>query len=154
MGEQGVLSFYNGISAAILRQMTYAMARFSAYDVLKKKLTLEDGSLPFYRMAFAGVVAGAIGGICGTPADIVLIRLQNDGSLPAEKRRNYKNAFDGVIRIAREEGGSELLKGVIPNMSRAIMMTGAQLCSYDVFKQLLLTTPYFNDNLGMHFSAS
>ncbi|KAJ2559210.1 hypothetical protein EV175_000439 [Coemansia sp. RSA 1933] len=130
------------------------MARFSTYEVLKKKLTLDDGSLPFYRMAFAGVAAGAIGGICGTPADIVLVRLQNDGARPVEKRRNYRNAFDGLIRIAREEGSSTLLKGVVPNTSRAIVMTGAQLCSYDTFKQLLLSTPYLNDGLPLHFAAS
>ncbi|KAJ2861012.1 hypothetical protein GGI22_002564 [Coemansia erecta] len=152
--EQGVLGFYNGISAAVLRQMTYSMARFATYDMMKKKLALEDGSLPFYRMAFAGVVAGGVGGICGTPADIVLVRLQNDGSLPVEKRRNYKNAFDGLFRIAREEGGKGLFKGAIPNVSRAMLMTGGQLCSYDAFKQLLLSTPYFNDGLPLHFSAS
>ncbi|KAJ1666127.1 hypothetical protein IW140_001846 [Coemansia sp. RSA 1813] len=152
--EQGVLGFYNGISAAVLRQMTYSMARFATYEAMKKKLELQDGSLPFYRMAFSGVVAGAVGGICGTPADIVLVRLQNDGSLPVEKRRNYKNAFDGLIRIAREEGGGGLFKGAIPNVSRAMLMTGAQLCSYDAFKQLLLSTPYFSDGLPLHFSAS
>ncbi|KAJ2555849.1 hypothetical protein EV175_002169 [Coemansia sp. RSA 1933] len=152
--EQGVLGFYNGISAAVLRQLTYSMARFSAYESLKKELSLKDGSLPFHRMAFAGVVAGGIGGICGTPADIVLVRLQNDGSLPVEKRRNYKNAFDGLIRIAREEGAGGLFKGAIPNVSRAMLMTGGQLCSYDAFKQLLLSTPYFSDGLPLHFSSS
>ncbi|KAI8320212.1 mitochondrial carrier [Martensiomyces pterosporus] len=152
--EQGVLGFYNGISAAVLRQMTYSMARFATYEMLKKQLSNEDGSLPFYRMAISGVVAGAIGGICGTPADIVLVRLQNDGSLPVEKRRNYKNAFDGLFRIAREDGPQGLFKGAIPNVSRAMLMTAAQLCSYDAFKQLLLSTPYFSEGLSLHFSAS
>ncbi|KAJ2691803.1 Mitochondrial dicarboxylate transporter, partial [Coemansia spiralis] len=30
--QQGLLGFYDGISAAVLRQMTYSMARFSAYE--------------------------------------------------------------------------------------------------------------------------
>ncbi|KAI9502135.1 hypothetical protein GGI25_003565 [Coemansia spiralis] len=152
--EQGVLGFYNGISAAVLRQMTYSMARFATYEYLKKSLATEDGSLPFYRMTLAGVAAGAVGGICGTPADIVLVRLQNDGSLPIEKRRNYKNAFDGLFRIAREDGAGGLFKGAVPNVSRAMLITGAQLCSYDAFKDLLLSTPYFKEGLMLHFSAS
>ncbi|KAJ2159372.1 hypothetical protein GGF46_003075 [Coemansia sp. RSA 552] len=151
--ERGVLGFYNGISAAVLRQLTYSMARFATYEELKKQLSNSDGSLPFYRMALAGVTAGAVGGICGTPADIVLVRLQNDGSLPAEKRRNYKNAFDGLLRIAREDGAGGLFKGAVPNVSRAMLMTGAQLCSYDAFKQLLLSLS-FSEGLPLHFSAS
>ncbi|KAJ2846393.1 hypothetical protein IWW36_004375 [Coemansia brasiliensis] len=154
ISQQGVLGFYNGISAAVLRQMTYSMARFATYEELKKQMSNSDGSLPFYRMAAAGITAGAVGGICGTPADIVLVRLQNDGSLPAAQRRNYKNAFDGLYRIARAEGPLGLFKGAVPNVSRAMLMTGAQLCSYDGFKQLLLSTPYFNEGLLLHFSAS
>ncbi|PIA15103.1 putative mitochondrial dicarboxylate carrier [Coemansia reversa NRRL 1564] len=152
--EQGVLGFYNGISAAVLRQMTYSMARFATYESLKKHMSNSDGTLPFYRMAAAGVTAGAVGGICGTPAEIVLVRLQNDGSLPVEKRRNYKNAFDGLFRITREEGTKGLFKGAVPNVSRSMLMCGAQLCSYDLFKELLLSTPYFSEGMPLHFSAS
>ncbi|KAJ1727465.1 hypothetical protein LPJ61_004553 [Coemansia biformis] len=152
--QQGPLGFYDGISAAVLRQLTYSMARFSTYEALKKQLTKDDGTLPFYRMAAAGITAGAVGGICGTPADIVLVRLQNDGSLPAEQRRNYKNAFDGLLRIARDDGVRGLFKGAVPNVSRAMLMTGAQLCSYDGFKDLLLSTPYFSEGMALHFSAS
>ncbi|KAJ1943237.1 hypothetical protein FBU59_002975 [Linderina macrospora] len=130
------------------------MARFSTYETLKKHLSNPDGSLPFYRMAFAGVIAGAVGGVAGTPADIVLVRLQNDGSLPVEQRRNYKNAFDGVFRIAREDGVQGLFKGAVPNVSRAMLMTAAQLCSYDAFKDLLLGSGYFKEGLPLHFSAS
>ncbi|KAJ1887036.1 hypothetical protein LPJ66_009329, partial [Kickxella alabastrina] len=102
--QQGALGFYNGISAAVLRQLTYSTARFGAYEAIKLELTKPDGTLPFYRMAASGILAGAIGGVCGTPADIVLVRLQNDGALPIDQRRNYKNAFDGIFRIAREDG--------------------------------------------------
>ncbi|KAJ1643472.1 hypothetical protein J3B02_002884 [Coemansia erecta] len=152
--HEGPLGFYNGISAAVLRQMTYSMARFATYDIMKKQLANEDGSLPFYRTAIAGIVAGAVAGVCGTPADIVLVRLQNDGSLPADQRRNYKNAFDGLFRIAKDDGIRGLFKGTVPNVSRAMLMTGTQLSSYDGFKELLLSTPHFDEGMPLHFSAS
>lgn len=37
--------------------------------------------------------------------------MQNDCKLPKEKRRNYKHAIDGVIRICREEGPKKLFNG-------------------------------------------
>lgn len=40
----------------------------------------------------------------GTPSDVVMVRMQADGKLPVEQRRGYKNVFDGLIRITREEG--------------------------------------------------
>lgn len=45
-----------------------------------------------------GVIAGAIGAFVGTPAEVALIRMTADGRLPPEKRRNYKNVIDALIR--------------------------------------------------------
>ncbi len=90
----------------------------------------------------------------GNPADLVNIRMQNDSKLPVDLRRNYKNVFDGLFRVVKEEGPSSLLKGVGPTASRAVLITLGQLGGYDFFKQKLLSTPYFKDNLTTHFSAS
>ena len=46
------------------------------------------------------MLAGAVGGIFGSPADIVNIRMQNDGKLPEASRRHYKNAL-GTCRASR-----------------------------------------------------
>ena len=51
-----------------------------------------------------GMAAGAVGAFVGTPAEISLIRMTGDGRLPVEQRRNYKNVFDALFRIIREEG--------------------------------------------------
>jgi solute carrier family 25 (mitochondrial dicarboxylate transporter), member 10 len=40
-----------------------------------------------------GMLAGAAGGVCGSPADIVNIRMQNDGKMPEAARRHYKHAL-------------------------------------------------------------
>ena len=49
-------------------------------------------------------MSGVVGAFCGSPADVVLVRLQADGRQPPEKRRNYRHALDGLYRVAREEG--------------------------------------------------
>jgi len=93
-------------------------------------------------------------GKVGNPADLVNIRMQNDSKLPPEMRRNYKNVFDGLLRVVKDEGPTSLLKGVGPTAGRAILITLGQLGGYDFFKQRLLKTGYFSDNLTTHFSAS
>ena len=80
--------------------------------------------------------------------------MQNDMALHPEHRRNYKHAFDGFIRLIREEGFPALTRGLVANTSRGVLMTAGQLASYDEFKNLLLKTRVMGDNLATHFTAS
>ena len=45
-----------------------------------------------------GMVAGCCGAFVGCPAEVALIRMTSDGNLPADQRRNYKSAFDALVR--------------------------------------------------------
>ncbi len=47
-------------------------------------------AIPLWQKAGAGLAAGGLGALVGTPADLTLIRMQADTTLPAEQRRNYK----------------------------------------------------------------
>jgi len=100
------------------------------------------------------MIAGCVGGFAGNPADIVNIRMQADGKRPVAERRNYKHAIDGLIRITKSEGALSLWSGLSPNLVRAMFITSGQLASYDIFKAKLLATPYFQDNITTHFTAS
>jgi len=95
-----------------------------------------------------------IGGAIGNPADVLNVRMQNDLSLPPEQRRNYKNALDGLARMIREEGTNAMMRGLVANTSRGVLMTAGQLASYDEFKKLLLKTGLMGDTLATHFTAS
>ncbi|KAF9116091.1 Mitochondrial dicarboxylate transporter [Mortierella sp. AM989] len=153
--HEGIFALYNGLSASLLRQGTYSTVRFGTYDVLKERFGPKDGSkIPVSTMLMCGVLAGCIGGGFGNPADVVNIRMVNDGKLPIEQRRQYKHAIDGLFRIVKEEGPSQLMRGLGPNMYRAVLMTSSQLVSYDEFKRSLLATSWFKDNLITHFASS
>ncbi|KAG9069243.1 Mitochondrial dicarboxylate transporter [Linnemannia hyalina] len=153
--HEGFFALYTGLSASLLRQGTYSTVRFGTYDLLKEKFGPKDGSrIPVSTMLLCGVLAGCIGGGFGNPADVVNIRMVNDGKLPKEQQRHYKHAFDGLFRIVKEEGPAQLMRGLGPNMNRAILMTSSQLVSYDGFKRQLLATPWFKDNLATHFASS
>lgn len=45
--SNGIMGFYNGLSASVLRQMTYSLARFAVYESVKSSST--GGPLPFYQ---------------------------------------------------------------------------------------------------------
>jgi len=136
-----------------MRQMSYSLCRFWAYDESKRILGATPQS-PAWVLATAGVMAGSIAGVVGNPGEVVMVRLQGDFAKPPEKRFNYKHCFDALFRMVREEGPSSLLRGVGPNVFRSILMNSSQLASYDFFKAELLKTKYFDDNIACHFTAS
>ncbi|RWS30836.1 mitochondrial dicarboxylate carrier-like protein, partial [Leptotrombidium deliense] len=160
----GVFALYNGLSASILRQLTYSTTRFGIYETGKKTL-LESGdganknktaNISFYQKVLLAVVGGAAGGLVGAPADMVNVRMQNDIKIPVALRRNYKHAVDGLIRVYTHEGFKSLFNGASMATLRAVLMTIGQLSMYDQFKYLLLTkaSAYFGDGLVTHFTAS
>lgn len=57
--QQGVFALYSGISASLLRQLTYSLTRFGIYEVGKTKLDKDAGFLS--KVLLAGG-AGAAGG--------------------------------------------------------------------------------------------
>ncbi|RDX49459.1 dicarboxylic acid transporter [Lentinus brumalis] len=149
----GARGLFDGISGTWLRQMTYSICRFWAYDESKKLIGANEKS-PAWQLALAGCMAGGIAGLVGNPGEILMVRMQGDFAKPPEKRLNYKNSIDGLIRMVREEGWSSLGRGVGPNVFRAILMNASQLASYDFFKSELLKTGYFEDNIYVHTTAS
>lgn len=107
-----------------------------------------------WQLLFCSSVAGALGGACGNPGDIINVRMQNDGQLLPNQRRNYKHAVDGLIRMCREEGISSLFRGLGPNINRAVLVTSSQCVSYDVFKDGILRYQLIGEGLVLHFTSS
>ncbi|KAI9263683.1 mitochondrial carrier domain-containing protein [Sporodiniella umbellata] len=164
--NEGFFKLYAGLSASILRQATYSTVRFGVYEKLKELISKDKSKLAYVIFSFGGIeanlgellicssIAGALGGACGNPGDVINVRMQNDGQLPIQQRRNYRHAFDGIIRISKEEGYSALFRGLGPNINRAILMTSSQCVSYDMFKSLLLNSSLLQEGLTLHFTSS
>lgn len=107
---QGVLALYNGLSASLMRQLTYSTTRYGLYEVVTSELKNTNDPLPFYQKIAVAATSGFVGGIVGNPADMVNVRMQNDVKMvDIAKRRNYSHVFDGLYRTATE---GTFLKGV------------------------------------------
>ncbi|UYV68557.1 SLC25A11 [Cordylochernes scorpioides] len=152
--QEGFFGLYAGLSAGLLRQASYTTVRMGVYTSLFEACSKEGKQPNFATKAGLGMVAGAVGAFFGNPAEISLIRMTADGRLPPAERRGYKNVFNALFRITKEEGVLTLWRGCIPTIGRAMVVNAAQLASYSQAKQILLNSGYFQDNIMLHFSSS
>lgn len=136
--EEGILMLYRGLSAGILRQMTYGTTRLGIFSTLEKKFKVDNEPLPFSKRLIASLCAGGIGALVGTPADAALVRMQADTVLPEAERRGYKNGVDAMIRMAREEGVRGFFSGASPTIVRGLSINVGMLTSYSQYQKLLV----------------
>lgn len=123
-----------------MRQALYTTTRLGIYFSLSDylKYTVNGGeNMTGFQKIYSSLLAGGIGSIVGTPADLVLVRMQSDSMLPLEQRRNYKNVIDAFSRIVREESFLSLWKGCSPTVVRAMSLNLGMLVSYDESKERL-----------------
>ena len=143
IAQDGVIGLYTGLSAGLLRQATYTTARLGIFRSLTNYLDAR-GKRTFWETAGAGLVAGGLGSVVGTPADLALIRMQADGTMPPEQRRNYTGVGNALARIVREEGFLSMFKGCLPVVTRAMSLNVGMLAGHDATLDWLKTqTPSF-----------
>ncbi|KAI5059934.1 hypothetical protein GOP47_0024354 [Adiantum capillus-veneris] len=152
--KEGALALFSGVSASALRHAMYSTTRLGLYEVLKQQWADEDGKLPISKKILAGMIAGAIGAAVGNPADVAMVRMQADGRLPFHQRRNYSSVADALFQMVSTEGFSSLWRGSFPTIQRAMVVTAAQLASYDQIKESLLASEVMRDGFATHFAAS
>ena len=154
--EQGYgRGLMKGITASMLREASYSSIRMGLYDSIKVLLaphgtTKEEFS--FAQKLIAGAGSGALGSFIATPTDLVKIRFQ---SYSPRHPNPYKNTFAAFYHIIKYENGIfGLYKGALPTITRATVLTGMQLSTYDQSKRLLLRSGYFHDNPTLHIVSS
>ncbi|CBQ68686.1 probable DIC1-mitochondrial dicarboxylate carrier [Sporisorium reilianum SRZ2] len=153
--NEGVTSLWHGLTATLLRQFTYSVTRFAVYEDMKSRVTASSGKAPTTgELALCSGTAGAVAGVVGNPAEIVLVRMCSDLNLPRDARYGYKNCVDGLVRIVRDDGAGTLFRGLAPNVFRSVVMNISQLGSYDLFKRILQTLDVIPDGPVLQTAAS
>ena len=137
--QEGFFTLYRGLSAGLLRQATYTTARLGIFKTITEeaKKMNEGKPLPLWQKAVCGLTAGGLGSLVGSPADLALIRMQADGTLPVDQRRNYRNAFHSLSSIVKEDGIGGLFVGAGPTVVRAMALNMGMLASNDQAKETL-----------------
>lgn len=67
IAESGVRSLYTGLTASVLRQMTYSLVRLGSYEKMKFSLSRDRQPSPS-ELLLAAMAAGGLGGVAGNPA--------------------------------------------------------------------------------------
>lgn len=139
-----ILDLYTGLSAGLLRQVTYTTARLGFFDTFMKGLTknaeARGNVIGFKERAGAGLLAGGLAAMVGNPADLALIRMQSDGLKPVAARANYKSVIDALTRVAKTEGITAWWSGATPTVVRAMALNFGQLAFFSEAKTRLKHT--------------
>jgi len=68
VSEYGIFrGLFTGISASIMRQMSYSLVRLGSYEAIKQKLFGERRA-PMIKLLSIAALAGGLGGVAGNPA--------------------------------------------------------------------------------------
>ena len=157
--SEGVQALYSGVSATLLRQCLYSSTRMGLYEYLKQQwrdeTALEGSSgLPLHKKVTAALVAGAVGAVVGNPADLAMVRMQADGRLPMSERRNYTGVGNALSRMVKQDGVLSLWTGSAPTVTRAMLVTAAQLATYDQIKDTITANRVVPEGLATQVVAS
>mmetsp|Transcript_21510 Transcript_21510/g.48867 ORF Transcript_21510/g.48867 Transcript_21510/m.48867 type:complete len:201 (-) Transcript_21510:365-967(-) len=93
-------------------------------------------TLLFSHRVGLGALSGGMAAYMSCPMEVSVVRMSNDSTLPANERRNYKNVFDTLTRISKEEGITAFWRGSAPFVQRAMMVGVFQVAFYDQFKDI------------------
>mmetsp|Transcript_29417 Transcript_29417/g.47495 ORF Transcript_29417/g.47495 Transcript_29417/m.47495 type:complete len:368 (+) Transcript_29417:112-1215(+) len=147
VADGGILGLYQGFTAALVRQATWATTRLGMFRFFTEEVkeTYKGRKPPLYAVYGAGFAAGGIASVIQAPADLILTRIQADGALPLALRRNYGGVVDAFGRIIRNEGVLALWRGCGPTVVKHMCANGALMASFDKSKE------FFSEKLGPGF---
>lgn len=145
---EGTSSLYSGLSAGLLRAMTYGGLRLGLYEPCKNLVSIERAKQSLLLKIVAGALAGSAATACTSPIELIKVRLQAPN---ANKQSTFLHEFRTIVR---EEGVHSLWKGLGPSMGRAAALTASQCAAYDESKQMLRQHANITEGFLLHLSAS
>ena len=151
--QEGPLTIYAGLPAAVLRHIPYTSIRTSTFENLRNWAQTRHGQtepsdVPLFWLLGFGMLSGGLGQAAAVPADLIKVRLQGN-------TRQYNGIIDAFGKIVRQEGILGLWRGGLPAIQRAALVNLGELTTYDTAKrQIVKSRITGGDNLGAHVLSS
>jgi solute carrier family 25 citrate transporter 1 len=133
--SEGIGGIYKGVTPTILKQGSNQAMRFYVVETCKEWYQGGDPKkhVPKYMVGIFGAFAGLVSVYGNTPLDMVKTRMQG---LEAAK---YKNTWDCVKTVWKNEGFFAFYKGTVPRLGRVCLDVGITFMIYDSFMDLFNT---------------
>ena len=133
--------------------------RLGFYEPLRKGITtavFKDANVQSLGInIFSGAASGVLGAAAGSPFFLVKTRLQSYSPfLPVGTQHGYRNAFDGLTTINRNEGIKGLYRGVGAAMVRTGFGSSVQLPTYFFAKRRLIRHVGMEEGPTLHLASS
>jgi hypothetical protein len=172
VAEEGVFAWWGGLimpgmSATVMRELSYGCLRFSLYGPAKKLIVGKEhkGDAGLGVKISSGAISGGIGSFLANPTDVVKIRLQKEAGkvldgvyitgLHAGQAPTYPTTLSAFSEIYKNEGGIRgLYRGWQPTVARACALVAAQLSTYDHTKYTMKQNGWMEEGPKLHVVAS
>lgn len=141
MQSFGIIGFYKGFNATLLRNIPSAMIRFAAYEEFKGVVRMikrdKDTRRPLSpsELIVAGSMAGALSSSCTTPLDVLKTRMATGIIKPGTALPT------AVADIIRQEGIQGLFAGLQPRVLWSALFSAVGFTSYEICKAWLTGKP-------------
>lgn len=124
---EGIGGLFGGLTPALLRQASYQSIKMGTFDPIKAAIAKaarvpSNEAMPFWILALAGGLAGAIGTVIATPTEIAKVRLQAGASGGVFGALSTLHAEGGII-------GLWLHPSIVPNVQRSFVVNAAELAA-------------------------
>eukprot|EP01112_Ceratiomyxa_fruticulosa_P012274 TRINITY_DN338_c0_g1_i2.p1 TRINITY_DN338_c0_g1~~TRINITY_DN338_c0_g1_i2.p1 ORF type:complete len:315 (-),score=41.32 TRINITY_DN338_c0_g1_i2:140-1084(-) len=155
LSQEGVKGLYRGIGAPIA-SVTFINSAFFGVNGQMQRILYnkeKDGELlPLYKVGIAGAVAGLTIGFVVAPRDLIKSKLQVQDihPLPADPSRCYKNSWDCLKKIYRQNGVRGLFQGLSVTIARDVPGDMAYFFAYEYTKRYLMGKMNTPENSNHH----
>nr|CAB3449259.1 unnamed protein product [Digitaria exilis] len=132
MQNEGWTGLFRGNAVNVLRVAPSKAIEHFTYDTAKKFLTPkadEPPKIPIPTPLVAGALAGVASTLCTYPMELIKTRVTIEKDV-------YDNVAHAFVKILREEGPSELYRGLTPSLIGVVPYAACNFYAYETLKKL------------------
>lgn len=138
--EGGMRGLYRGVGPTLIGILPYAGLKFYIYEELKTHVPEEHQKSIVMRLS-CGALAGLFGQTFTYPLDVVRRQMQVESLQPSVSGHRYKNTWDGLSFIVRNQGWKQLFAGLSINYIKIVPSVAIGFTAYDTMKNWLRIPP-------------
>lgn len=134
----GIMGWYQGLSATVVRNMPYRALYFGSYEATRKAVSKEGErreDLSHAKLLLAGGVAGFTQWFFCYPLDVIKSSMQADS--PIREQRQYRGYLDCARKLYEQGGPKMFFRGFSACMLRSFPANAACLFLYEKTRELL-----------------